>query len=256
MSDMNNTKAVTLRELWEIFVQRWWVIFLIAGLCAGGFMALTEASYVPRYESTATLYILRQNGEESNGSNSQYYDFTMALNVVNDCTALLKSHSVIDRVIGELNLTETYRQLSDSISTSNPDNTRILKVTVEADTAENAKRIVDAICEEGQNKITEAMGFQQVNLYEHGILNPEPCNKTGLSTYIIVGIVAALVTYLGMLIAYITDDRLWTEEDIKRYLSLSVLGDIPNADQTAKKRGYYKYKYKGYGKDKDNSKEG
>ena len=251
MSETNNGKVITLRELWQLFVQRWWVILLIAGLCAGGLMALREASYVPRYESTATLYILRQNGGEPGGSNSQYYDFTVALNVVNDCTSLLKSHSVIDSVIAELKLTQTYKELSESISTSNPDNTRILKVTVEADTAENAKRIVDAICEEGQNKITEAMGFQQVNLYEYGILNNEPCNKTGLYTYILVGIVAALAAYLVMMIAYITDDRLWTEEDIKHYLNLSVLGDIPNADQAGKKRGYYK----GYGKAKPYGKE-
>ncbi len=253
MNDTNNAKVVTLRELWNLFVQRWWVIFLVAGLCAGGLLALREATYVPRYESTATLYILRQNGEEAGGSNSQYYDFTMALNVVNDCTSLLKSHSVIDHVIAELQLTQGYRELSNSISTSNPDNTRILKVTVEADTAENAKRIVDAICEEGQKKITEAMGFQQVNLYEYGILNPDPCNQTGLSTYILVGIVAAVVAYLIMLITYVTDDRLWTEEDIKRYLGLSVLGDIPNADQVSKKRAYYKYK--GYGKNKPYGKE-
>lgn len=256
MNDTNNTKVVTLRELWNLFAQRWWIIILIAGLCAGGLMALNQATYVPRYESTATLYILRQNGEEAGGSNSQYYDFTMALNVVNDCTSLLKSHSVIDHVVSELQLTQSYRQLSESISTSNPDNTRILKVTVEADTAENAKRIVDAICEEGQNKITEAMGFQQVNLYEYGILNPDPCNQTGLTTYILVGIVAAVVTYLILLVAYMTDDRLWTEEDIKHYLGLSVLGDIPNADQASKKRGYYKYKYKGYGKSKPYGKEG
>ncbi len=253
MNDTNNAKVITLRELWNLLVQRWWVLLMVAGLCSGGFMALREATYVPRYESTATLYILRQNGVETSGSNSQYYDFTMALNVVNDCTSLLKSHSVIDHVIAELQLTQTYRQLFDSISTSNPENTRILKVTVEADTAESAKRIVDAICEKGQRKIAEAMGFQQVNLYEYGILNSEPCNEIGLVTYIFIGFAAAVIAYLILLITYVTDDRLWTEEDIKHYLGLSVLGDIPNADQASKKRGYYKYK--GYGKAKPYGKE-
>ena len=40
------------------------------------------------------------------------------------------------------------------------------------------------------------------------------------------------------------DDRIRTEEDIERYLGLSVLGDIPNADD--KKSHQYGY-YKAYG---------
>ena len=45
-------------------------------------------------------------------------------------------------------------------------------------------------------------------------------------------------------IIYLLDDRIRTEEDIERYLGLSVLGDIPNADD--KKSHQYGY-YKAYG---------
>jgi hypothetical protein len=48
------------------------------------------------------------------------------------------------------------------------------------------------------------------------------------------------------LFIFLLDDRIRTEEDIERYLGLSILGDIPNIDDVKnKKKGYYKYK--GYG---------
>lgn len=115
---------------------------------------------------------------------------------------------------------------------------------MEADTPEQAKQIVDAICEIGQEKITQAMGFQQVNLYEYGTLNSKPCNTTSMTTYLLVGMIAAILVYSAFLIIFLLDDRIRTEQDIERYLGLSVLGDIPNAND--KKNHQYGY-YKSYG---------
>ena len=88
------------------------------------------------------------------------------------------------------------------------------------------------------------MGFQQINLYEYGTLNDKPCNTTSMTTYMLVGMIAAVLVYSIYLIIYLLDDRIRTEEDIERYLGLSVLGDIPNADD--KKSHQYGY-YKAYG---------
>lgn len=79
---------------------------------------------------------------------------------------------------------------------------------------------------------------------EYGTLNDKPCNTTSMTTYMLVGMIAAVLVYSIYLIIYLLDDRIRTEEDIERYLGLSVLGDIPNADD--KKSHQYGY-YKAYG---------
>lgn len=234
-----NVRVVTIIDLWNIFVHRLWVMILAAIVAAGGLFIINRMTFVPAYSSTATLYILRQNEAASTGNSDS--DFSLALKVVSDCDYLLKSHSVLDKVIQELNLETDYETLSKCVSTSNPENTRILEVTVESDSPENAKRVVDAICEIGQEQITEAMGFQQVNLYEYGTLNAKPCNTTRMMTYLLVGMIAAVLVYSIYLIIYLLDDRIRTEEDMERYLGLSVLGDIPNADEKKNRQhGYYK----------------
>lgn len=231
-------RLVTLKDLWSIFVHRLWIIMLAAVVTVSGLFLLNRITFSPAYSSTATLYILRQDG--STATESSDSDFSLALKVVNDCDYLLKSHSVLDDVIQKLNLDINYKTLSESISTSNPENTRILEVKVESDSPEKAKQIVDTLCEIGQEKITEAMGFQQVNLYEYGTLESEPCNQTGMITYLLTGMIAAALVYFVFLILFLWDDRIRTGEDIERYLGLSVLGDIPNAD-SRRRLGYRAY---------------
>ena len=238
MDNVMNTRVITIKHLLRIFTRRLWIMVLAAVVCAGGLFLFNQLTYKPAYNSTATLYILRQ-GEKDQSYNTDS-DFSLALKVVNDCTYLLKSHAVVDTVIESMGLDMTYNELYKKISTSNPDNTRILEVTVEADTPEQAKQIVDNLCQIGQEKIAEAMGFQQVNFYERGTLNNKPCNKTSLSIYVLIGLAAALVVYAVYLIAFLADDRIRTDEDIQQYLGLSILGNIPNADSMEKHRyGYY-----------------
>ena len=105
-----------------------------------------------------------------------------------------------------------------------------------------AKRIVDRICTIGSQRIEDAMGFQQVNLYELGTTDPNPCNSTRMITFAFAGIVAAVMMYVFFLIIFLLDDRIKADdENLERYLGLSVLGNIPNADgKKAGKYGYYK----------------
>lgn len=233
-----NIRVVTLKDLWGIFTHRLWVMILAVSVVTGGQFLINRLTFVPSYSSTATLYILRQDGDTAAQSSDS--DFSLALKVVNDCDYLLKSHSVLDEVIQKLNLEMDYEELCKSVTTSNPDNTRILEVKVVSDTPERAKQIVDVLCEIGQEKVTEAMGFQQVNLYEYGTLSDKPCNNTSIKTYLLVGVIVAILVYAVFLIIFLLDDRIRTEEDIEKYLNLNILGDIPDANDTASHRyGYY-----------------
>lgn len=238
MENRNPVRNITIKDLWEIFIRYIAVIAAAAVICTAVFFAVTRFAFDPVYKSTATLYILRQNENPVGASASS--DFSLALNVVNDCTYLLKSRAVVDEVKEKLNLDIDYEDLSKAISTSNPENTRILEVTVKADSPELAKDIVDAVCEVGAEKIASAMGFNQVNMFEYGTIENEPSNHTRLVTCGLVGALGAVITYLIFLVVFLLDDCIRTDEDIENYLGLSVLGDIPNVNAKVKKRyGYY-----------------
>lgn len=250
MNSITEIRVISLRDLWEIFIHRLWIIVLAAAIGVVGLYTVNAITFEPRYQATATMYITRQSGSEDISSNDASTDFSLALKVVNDCTYFLKSHTVLDAVMEELDLDLEYDTLYKSVSTSNPEDTRILEVTVEAESPKLAKKIVDSICTVGTSCINEAMGYEQVTVYELGVMDDDPCNKTGLTVYIMVGLVIAVLVYFVFLLTYLLDDTIKSDEDIERYLGLSVLGDIPDADSTHKTRYGY-----GYGRAKNDSKE-
>ena len=244
MDNRTTTKEITLRDLFEIFLKNLWVMALAAVICMAGVFVGTELFLPDRYESTATIYILRQSEDASSGEAST--DFSLALKVVNDCTYMLKSHTVLDQVISQHGLDLSYAELYDCVSTHNPEDTRILEVTVVADTAAQAKAIVDSICTIGAVNINGAMGFEQVNLFELGVPESEPCNRIGLVGLFLLGVAAAVITYGVFLVIYLLDDTIRDDEDVMRYLGLSVLGDIPDAaSEGSGAYGYGAYGYAG-----------
>lgn len=235
MEKQEISQAVSLKDLWSVFVRNIVVIALVGAAVTVGTFLVNRITTVPQYKSTATLYILRQDNESATTSS----DFSLALNVVNDCTYFLKSHAVVDQVIDDLSLNMSYSQLRGCITTSNPESTRILEVSVVAGTPEQAKAIVDRVCEIGAEKIQEAMGFKQVRLYEYGILNATPSNTTGFLTFLVLGIVAAVLAYAVFLVIFLQDDKIHTDEDVERYLGLSILGDLPDVNEVAKGKSIY-----------------
>lgn len=249
MNETNSVRAITLKELWDLFIQRLLVIALVAVIAAGSFFALDMATYKPQYSSTATMYILRQGGGEHTSSGEAANELSLALRLVYDCNYFLKSRTVLNTVIEDLGLSMTYSQLHSRISTANPTNTRILEITVRGDSPEQAKAIVDRICDIAPGKIADAMGFSQVNLYEYGTLPVRPSNSPNLLKYGMVGLAAAVVTYAVYLLMFLLDDRLRTDEDVERTLGLSILAEIPNVGGSGKNRySYYGGKRYGYGK--------
>lgn len=243
MDKHSGIKPITLNDLWFILVNKILIIVLVSVVAVSGFFVYQKLSFVPEYESTAILYILKQNSEKN--TQEALEDFSLALNVVNDCDYLLKSHSVVDEVIKRLDLDITYTDLSASITTANPENTRILKVTVVSKSPELSKKIVDNVCEIGAKRIEKAMGFKQVNLFEYGIIDRIPVNVIGITTYLIIALISAVVTYTGFLFFYLFDDKIKSDEDVQKYLGLHVIGNIPNIkDHSSNHYKYYKNRNK------------
>lgn len=237
-------RVITLKDLWGVFARRSLVIILVTLVVAGGYHISQKLNYVPMYKSTATLYIAGNEETLGNSSAEAYNNFSLALKVVNDCTYFLSSRSVVEQVIEELGLPMSYESLAGRISTNNPLNTRILEVSVQADTPERAKQIVDRLCELGRDKIHDAMGMGHVTLYEYGTLTRSPSNAMTSSMTLVVAGAAMAVTYSIFLMIFLLDDRIRDDDDLEQLLGLSVLGDIPDRHHSG--RGYYGY-YRRYG---------
>ena len=213
-------RSLTLKDLWTL-LRRHLSLMLLAAIVAGSGVCCVSRLVPARYRATATLYILRQSGDSQTSE-----DFSLALKVVNDCTYLLKSHAVLDPVIRELGLDLSYQELYNSVSTANPEDTRILAVTAEAASPASAKAIVDAICVIGMENIRAVMDYDQVSLYEYAIAEDTPCNRLSPLICLLAAAGAAALVYGAFLLEFLLDDHIRDEADLQA-LGIPFLGDAP-----------------------------
>lgn len=226
----NNESNIKIRDLFMLFMNNLWIMILVAVIVATSAFAFKFVTYKPLYESTGSMFILRQG--ESMEEIDYSSNFNVALSVVNDCKKLLTSHTVIDAVIEENKLTYTYSQLNSMITITNPSNTRYLEITVLSKSPEEAKLIVDSICDIGEKAIDDLMGFDQVNKFDEGTLAQHPSNTKYQFTFaFLVGLAAFLLTYVVIALFFVFDDRISDPEIIEKQLGLSVLAIIPNVSK-------------------------
>ena len=242
MDKQQTNRVVTFASLWKVFADHFPVILLGAVMCTAVLLLYSYVLAEPVYQSTATLYVLRRDNEPDYVYTQS--DFTLAKDVVKDCTYVLKSQEVLDEVVRQLKLSMSYTELSENIKTNNPENTRFLEVSVFSDNPKSAKTIVDRICDVGSEKISESMGFDQVNLYTYGKVSEKPSNTMGMLHYAVAFVFGLTIMYLTYLVVFLLDTNIRTEEDIEKYLGISVLAEIPNSQNgSTRKKGNYRYRY-------------
>ena len=242
-NQFESNMSLSLQEFWNVFVHRIWAILLVAFLLVAGLFFFSTEIMAPMYKSTATLYILRQkDGRDYVYTQS---DFSLAKDVVSDCNYVLKSQEVLELVISKLGLNTSSAELANQISVYNPDNTRFLEVSAVTTDPQLSKAVVDCLCEVSAEIITQSMGFDQANIYSYGSVNESRSNVFGIKTYVLVGVLAAAGMYFLFLLQQIMNTSLRTEQDVEKYLGISVLGDIPNYNHSTSRNDkngkYYRY---------------
>ena len=93
------------------------------------------------YKSYTTIIL---GGNETTASQTiTQSDITLNKNLVDTYAEIVKSRRVLEQVIAELDLEETYEELSNKISVSSVNNTEIIKITVADSNPIEAKNVAN-----------------------------------------------------------------------------------------------------------------
>lgn len=219
----NTEIEIDLREIFFAVKKWFWAIMLVSIL--GGVIALgyTKLFMTPIYTAENSMLVLTKET-----TLASLADLQMGSQLTNDYRVLTTSRPVLETVIENLELDLEYKDLKDMISISNPDDTRILVISVEHESPQMALDIVREVADEASYFIGDMMEVVPPKIIDDGVL---PTVKTSPSN--------AMNTLLGILIGgflsggivvlrAVLDDTIKSEDDIEKYLGMSTLGSVPD----------------------------
>lgn len=202
-----------LRKIWLILA----VAVVTACLTAG----YTFFKIEPTYSSTATMLVLTKET-----TLTSLTDLQIGSQLTKDYSVLITSRPVLEKVIENLDLKMSYNALKRNVSINNPEDTRLLFITVTMNDAKQAKAVVNELSAVSSEFIGDKMEVSPPKVVEEGEIG----SKTGpsITKNAVMGfVVGAFLVCAVIVVLELLNDTIQKEDDIERYLDIPTLAIIP-----------------------------
>jgi capsular polysaccharide biosynthesis protein len=232
MENRNDIVEIDLWEILSLLFSRFWLILGALVFTAAAAFMIANFMITPTYRSTTQIAVLsRQSGD-----NVTLSDMQLSSQLTRDYVVLIKSRFVLEQVIANLGLDDSYDELSNRVNVTTTTDSRIVSITVTDTIPIRARDIADAIRDTSSGHILNVMNVEAVNVAEYANLPLEPA-APNITMYTLIGALAgALLAVAVILIRFFLDDSIKSSDDVTRYLELSTLAMVPIMESDKKKK--------------------
>lgn len=221
---------IDLMEIVELLWHRLWLIAIC--MFAGAFAGFMVSKFLitEQFESTTKVYILNKN----DNSTLTYSDVQLGSQLTKDYAELIKSRDVLEQVLEDCSMTESYESFSKRVAVENLSDTRIIAITVTDPVPSNAQILANKIREVASKHIKQVTDIQAVNVAEEANLPESPASPSVFKWTAIAALLGAFLCVAVILVHFMLDDTIKTSDDVEKYLGLSTLGMIPMREEPEK----------------------
>lgn len=218
-------EVIDLREYLSIIKKKWFIMAILCAVCVAASTVYSFFIAKPVYQAETTLIVKTEKTEGTNTVTSDQIKTTQQLAVTYG--EIIKSRKVLDDVIKNLDLDESYGQLSGKISVSTVSDTQIIKVSVQDTNKSNAAKIANEIPKvfaKEAIRIADANGVEVIDKAQTPV-NPVSPNKK--MNILIAGVLGVMIGLFIIFIIEFLNTKIKTPQDIEKELGLPLLGVIP-----------------------------
>ncbi len=223
--------TIDLGEVFRVIAHNFWGILLAALLTAAATAGVTYFLITPMYTSTSMMIVLTKET-----TIASIADLQIGSQLTNDYKVLIQSRPVLEETIKETGIDLDYRQLRDLVTITNAQDTRILEIAVKQPDPELAKKVCDALTNISSAYIGDKMEVQAPKIIEEGEIPLEQTSPDMVKNVIVALILGFLVAAIVVVVRYMMNESIVTEEDVERYLGLTTLASIPEKESEKNKK--------------------
>lgn len=212
------------------------IIFTIVAAIVSGL--ITHFCVKPRYSATTKMYVYSNTDRISTDSTITSTELTASQDLVNTYIYILKSDTVLEAVIKDLDLNISPSALRGGISAQQADKTVAFEVTVTASGPKTAARIANSIAKIAPKEIVRVVKAGGVEIIDYAKVPTKP-SSPNLSLNITIAALAALfISFVAFFLYELFDTTITSERDIIGEFDIPILGTVPNLENNAENSKY------------------
>ncbi len=215
-------EPIDLMELFFAMLAGWKLILL--GLLAGAFVMGAYYHYTvgPVYQADAKMYV---SNLDSGVSES---DLRMDVFLADDYTDIVQSRTTFKKVIENLGLNCSFKQLMSLVSVKNLENQHMIQVVATCDDVELCIKIANEVVNVGSEQIYNVVKTSEPTVIEYAEAAAVRDLTPSLTSYLMKGgILGAGLVCAILALKVLLDTSFRSEDDIEKYLHLPLLATVP-----------------------------
>ena len=221
-SPQEEETEIDLLEIFYLLRSKWKEIFLAVLVGALIFGAYHTFLIKPSYQADASIYIT------NNDSMITFSDLQLSAALTDDYANIIKSRTVLNRVIDELDLNLDYEELGELVDVENPESTHIVDIKVTCDDPEMSRNITNALLNISVSQIYQIIGSSEPTVIDYSVAEAVQDVTPGLLKYLAIGgLLGAFIMCAIYVLRMLMDSTMKSEEDVEKYLHLPVLAAVP-----------------------------
>ncbi len=214
-----------ISEFIKYYFSKFIIVILFVLIGTVGSIYYNENVQVPMYKSQTSLVLTRSSNSSS--TSSLQTDISLNKNLVSTYREIIKSRRILSKVIENLSLDMTEKELSKMISVTSANDTELIIISVAHEQSRVARNIANEIAKVFKQEITSIYNIENISIVDEAVEALEPYNVNIVKQYI-MGIGAGFVlASMIITICFYFDDSIKKPEDIEEKVGLNVLATVP-----------------------------
>ncbi len=241
-NNRDQTVEIDLLKLLGAYLRRWWLIVLCGVLVAAGAYVYSAKFITPMYRAGVTIYVNNSSSGERVDSISSG-NLSVSQQLVSTYVNIIKSNTVLEKVIESAHLNCTPEQLRKMMSTEQLAKTEMFKVYITSPDPEQAAYIANAMAEVAPAQIGEFVEGSSTKIIDYAKVPTGRSSPSFRKNTMIGGVVGVALALIYLTLYYLLDVRIKEEADLSAISDYPVLGQIPEFSQLGSRSGKYGYGY-------------
>lgn len=219
----------TLERIFGILKRKLFFIILVtalAGVSIGYYSYWTSQTI---YAAKVSMYVYSDPSYVSSSNvNVTNTEFTTAKNLVQSYMLVLKSNTVLERVIEKLNINYTVNQLRNLIDATAVENTSVFYIYVYDENPYIATEIANEIADVAPLEISRVVKSGGVEVIDHATIPMNPYYSTNIIKYTLIGVIGGFALSAGLFLLFgLLDTTIRKKSEISEVFTIPILGDVP-----------------------------